>query len=169
MKYSLRHAVTVIIACYFIFYALTATEWHFIDNINLIFHEAGHTLTFFFGQFISIASGSVFQILIPALCCLYFYQQGQRYSASLLLFWVGQNVINVSVYAKDAIVMQLPLLGGDNVMHDWNYVLSAMGLLRLTPYIADIIFISGIGILFCAFYFSIINSNEESKAIQTGV
>jgi len=163
MKYSVRHAVTATVACYFTFYAITATQWHFIDTINLIFHEAGHTVTFFFGQFISIASGSLFQILIPAVCCLYFYQQGQRYNASLLLFWVGQNVINVSIYARDATVMQLPLLGGDSVMHDWNYLLSAMGMLKFTPYIADIIFIVGIGILFCALCFSIINGTKQEK------
>ncbi|MBC7981949.1 hypothetical protein H7X65_02625 [Candidatus Parcubacteria bacterium] len=155
MKYNTRHVVTAIVASYFFYYACTSTEWHFIDTVNLIFHEAGHTITFFFGQFISIASGSLFQILIPVICCLYFYQQEQKYSAALLLFWVGQNVINVSVYARDAIEMQLPLLGGDGVIHDWNYLLSALGMLKYTPYVADTLYAVGIIIFISALVFSV--------------
>lgn len=161
MKYHTRHVVTAIVASYFLYYALTSTEWHFIDMVNLIFHEAGHTITFFFGEFISIASGSLLQILIPVICCLYFVKQGERYAASLLLFWVGQNIINVSVYARDSIEMQLPLLGGDGVMHDWNYLLSSLHILKYTPYIADTLYVGGILVFASALYFSIKYSNQK--------
>ncbi len=50
--------------------------------------------------------------------------------------WVGQNLINVSVYAGDAIVMQLPLLGGEGSFHDWHYLLSTLGILSWTPEVA---------------------------------
>lgn len=159
-RYTSKIIFALLVSTYFFYYASTSTEWHFIDSINLIFHEAGHTLTFFFGQFISIAGGSLFQILIPILCCLYFYKEEEYYSASLLLFWVGQNLINVSVYAGDAIIMQLPLLGGDGVIHDWNYLLSSLGILKYTPYVADIFYFSGIVVLVLALYFSIITSKK---------
>ena len=51
--------------------------------------------------------------------------------------WVVQNLINVSVYAGDSIAMQLPLLGGDSVIHDWNYLLTTMGILQDTPIVAS--------------------------------
>ena len=143
------------------YYASTSTQWHFIDNINLIFHEAGHTITYFFGQFISIASGSLFQILIPTVCCLYFVNEEKYYSASLLMFWIGQNFINISVYAKDAIVMQLPLLGGDSVLHDWNYLLSTLGLLNYTNFIANSLYFIGIMIFILALYCSLLHSKEK--------
>jgi hypothetical protein len=48
------------------------------------------------------------------------------------------------VYAGDAIVMQLPLLGGDTVMHDWNTLLSMMGLLKYTPQVSEALYVAGI-------------------------
>ena len=54
--------------------------------------------------------------------------------------WVGINLINVSVYAGDAIVMQLPLLGGDGVMHDWNYILTTLDTLSSTPTVATTLY-----------------------------
>lgn len=58
--------------------------------------------------------------------------------------WVGQNFVNVSIYAGDAIAMQLPLLGDDSVIHDWNYLLSTLHVLSATPVIASILFAIGI-------------------------
>ncbi len=166
MKFNTSYFLTAMVASYFFYYAFTSNKWHFIDNINLIFHEAGHTITFLFGQFISITGGSLFQILIPVICCLYFLQQEEYHSASILLFWVGQNMINISVYARDAMLMQLPLLGGESVIHDWNYLLSTLKLLKYTPYIADLIYISGIVIGIIALYYSIKYSAQKNNFIR---
>lgn len=130
---------------YSLYYAFTPTEWHFIDTVDLIFHEAGHTIFGFFGEFIRIAMGSGFQILLPFSIALYFFYLRQRISGAVCLMWTGMNLINVSIYAGDSIVMQLPLLGGDGVMHDWNYLLSTLGILRYTPQIAGAL--SALGIL----------------------
>lgn len=46
------------------------------------------------------------------------------------LLWLGQNFINISVYAADAQAKRLPLLGGNKVYHDWDYLLSEIGMLR---------------------------------------
>ena len=48
----------------------------------------------------------------------YFCYQQQFYSAAMVLFWVGESVLNVSVYAGDSVALQLPLLGGENSIHD---------------------------------------------------
>ncbi len=132
-----RTAVALLASAYFIHYALTPDDWHFIDNANLIFHEAGHAIFIFFGQFIHILMGSGFQVLLPLSIALYFFYTRQRFSGAITLMWVGQNLINVSIYAGDAIVMQLPLLGGDSVIHDWNYLLTTMNILRYAPEVAS--------------------------------
>lgn len=130
---------------YFIYYIFTYTEWHFIDSVNLIFHEAGHMIIFFLGDTVQALAGSLFQILIPAVLCVYFFLQRQQVSSAICLMWAGQNFLNVSVYAKDAIVMQLPLLGGDSVHHDWNFVLSNMNILQQSSVIGNILY--GIGVM----------------------
>ena len=61
------------------------------------------------------------------------------------LLWLGQNFVNISVYAADAQKRKLPLLGGNNVYHDWNYLLSEIGILK---YDAEVgYFFLGIAIL----------------------
>ncbi|MDB5244196.1 MAG: hypothetical protein JWN18_66 [Parcubacteria group bacterium] len=130
---------------YFFYCATTQMDWHYIDYANLLFHEAGHTIFIFFGQFTSVLMGSGFQIVLPLSIALYFWITEQRFSAALCLMWVGQNLINVSVYAGDAITMQLPLLGGDSVIHDWNFLLSNLHILSWTPAVSLTLY--GIGIL----------------------
>ncbi len=132
-----RMCGTVLAGAYFVHYALTPKDWHAIDFVNLIFHEAGHIIFFFFGEFIRIAMGSGLQVLLPLFIACYFFYTRQNFAGSITLMWVGQNIINVSVYAGDAVAMQLPLLGGDSVIHDWHYLLSTLGVLGWTPAIAS--------------------------------
>lgn len=122
---------------YFWWCVFTPSTWHFIDAVNLIFHEAGHALTIFFPPLITALSGSLLQILVPVVLALYFYQRGELLSVNLLCLWVAQNVQNVSVYVRDALPMNLTLLGGDYVTHDWNFILGQLGLLRQSAFIAD--------------------------------
>lgn len=149
-----RLIISIFVSAYFIYYCLTFREWHFIDSANLIIHEAGHIVFIPFGKFMHILGGSLLQVLFPFIFTCYFFRREDYFSASLLLFWVGQNLLNVSVYASDAIVMQLPLLGGDSVNHDWNSLLSMTGSLSKAPTIGSGIYAIGIFIIICAIYFS---------------
>jgi hypothetical protein len=155
-------------SAYFINYVVTAQDWHFIDTVNLIFHEAGHTIFSFFGQFIHVLMGSGFQVLLPLSIALYFFYTEQRLSGAICLMWVGQNLINVSIYAGDSIVMQLPLLGGDSSTHDWHYLLTAMGILRYTPQVAATIYTAGIIVIALgialAFYFAFTESPSRTSS-----
>jgi len=69
-----RITLVVIISLYMFHYISSLSEWHFIDNINLIFHEAGHIVFMFFGEFIHILGGTLLQIIIPSIFSLYFYK-----------------------------------------------------------------------------------------------
>ncbi len=91
--------------------------------------------------------GSVLQILIPLVYSIYFYQRGEVLSAYLLLFWFAQNIVNVSVYVRDAQLMQLELLGGDSSIHDWNFILGELGLLHLNVVIAEVLVVSAYTLL----------------------
>jgi hypothetical protein len=158
-----KFAIATLASGYFLYYCYTFKDWHFIDNVNLIIHEAGHSLFIFFGQFINMLGGSFLQVIFPLVFVLYFLYREEYFSASLLLFWVGQNLINVSVYISDAIVMQLPLLGGDSSLHDWNNILQSIGLLKYTEKIGSAVFAIGFLIIIAAIYFSFRNSYSSPK------
>src|SRR3954468_7030584 len=120
MRAPLKTVIALAAGCYFLWAAFHPADWRFVDNFNLVIHEAGHILFMPFGQFMTIAGGSLFQVIVPAAFAVYFYYQEKYYSSALVLFMVGESLINVSVYAGDAVTMQLPLLGGDDSIHDWN-------------------------------------------------
>lgn len=125
-------ALAVAVA-YTIFYTYTKQSWHFIDNVDLLIHEAGHVIFGFFPDLATAFMGSGFQILVPLIFAGYFFLRRDTFAMSIMLLWAAMNCINVSVYAGDAIAMELPLLGGE---HDWNYILSTLDILKYTPKVA---------------------------------
>ncbi len=135
--------VAIIASLYFFWCAYDPYQWHLIDGVNLVIHEAGHLLFSFLGEFMMIAGGSLLQMIMPALFVGYFWYHSKYFSAALVLFWVGESILNVSVYAGDSLALQLPLLGGQDSVHDWNYLLSSLNLLPATAKIAGAIRILG--------------------------
>ena len=65
------------------------------------------------GGFFRIAGGTIMQLLLPFVLAAHFFLNRYRLGMQLMLVWLGQSLINVSVYAADARARQLPLLGGD--------------------------------------------------------
>ena len=61
---------------------------------------------------------------------------------AVMFLWTGQSLVSVSVYARDAIAMQLPLIS-DGALHDWHYLLLQINLLDQTPVIANLILMLG--------------------------
>lgn len=98
--------------------------WIFLDYANLIFHEAGHFVFIFFGDFLHILGGSLMQLLIPFITLIAFLRQSELLSAGFALFWLGESASNLSYYISDARSQLLPLLGGDSSGHDWTWLLT---------------------------------------------
>ena len=114
----------------------TYTEyWDLLDDVNLAIHEAGHVLFGPFGDHIGVVGGSLFQVMVPAAFVAYFLVRRDRFSASVVMAWVGASLGNVARYIADARAQDLPLLGGENVIHDWWYLLTEWDLL---PYDLEI-------------------------------
>jgi hypothetical protein len=158
----------LIFACvaglYFLWCAWNPYEWHLIDGANLLIHEAGHLFFRPLGEFMMIAGGSLFQVIMPAIFVGYFIRQKNYYSAAMVLFWVGESILNVSVYAGDSLALQLPLLGGQDSIHDWNYMLGQLGMLKSTPKIAGFIRFIGTVVIVFAFVWAVkssLKSDEE--------
>jgi len=149
-KDPLKLFVAVIAATYFLWCAYDPYQWHLIDGVNLLIHEAGHLIFRPFGEFMMIAGGSLFQVIMPGLFVGYFWYKKKFYSAALVLFWVGESILNVSVYAGDSLALQLPLLGGEDSVHDWNYMLTSLNLLPATPRIAGAIRLLGTVVIILA-------------------
>ncbi len=116
-----------------------------IHSLNLLPHEAGHFFFHFFGEFMAIAGGSLLQLLLPALIAWSCFRHEQQIGTQLSLLWLGQNFIDVAIYAADAQERTLPLLGGlGPESHDWYNLLSMTGMLEHTSLIAGFLFFMAI-------------------------
>ena len=71
------------------------------------------------------SAGTILQLLLPLAFAAYFTMQRDEHAASIGIWWVGENFVNISTYMADAQVMDLPLVGGGE--HDWNHALCPMG------------------------------------------
>jgi hypothetical protein len=125
-----RAAFLLVSAIYAMIRLTDPTWWDLLDDVNLAVHEAGHIIFGFFGDIPGVLGGSLFQIIIPAVFAGYFFRSRQRFSAAMTLIWVAQSMVNVSIYIKDARAQQLSLLGGENSIHDWWYLLINWDLLQ---------------------------------------
>jgi hypothetical protein len=160
--------LAVLLALYFGWIALTPMQGSFLDNVDLPIHEFGHLLFRPFGEFMMVAGGSLFQVIFPAIFVGYFFWKKSFYSAAIVLFWLGQSILNVWVYAADAVVMRLVLTSGftgsEGSFHDWNYLLAATGLLSSTNLVAGVIRFAGTLVIISAgvlsIYYSLYSTDQ---------
>jgi hypothetical protein len=159
----------ILLSSYFLWIAYDPMQGSFLDNVDLPIHETGHLIFRIFGEFMGVAGGSLFQVIFPAVFVGYFIWQRSYYSAAIVLLWVGQSILNVWVYAADAVVMRLVLTSGftgsEGSFHDWNYLLTATGLIGSTKTVAGIIRFIGTVIIIIAgasaMYFSFLPTEDD--------
>jgi hypothetical protein len=167
---SLRLVVYAILAYFFYQAATTFIEyrplqpWPFFLSTFRMFtflpiHEAGHLLFRFFGRTLYILGGSFWQVMFPVIWFVIALRQRSQV-APFAAFWIGENLMDVSLYMRDAQFMALPLLGGDSSGHDWKNLLTQWDAVEDAGTIADITYYLGFVIcvaaivagVFLAFY-----------------
>lgn len=101
-------------------------------GITLGVHELGHLLWSPLGEWFAVAGGSLTQLLAPLAACVVIRKQGDRLGSIIPLFWLASSLGNLAAYIADARDMDLPLVSlgdGEDVVHDWNYLLEHAGAL----------------------------------------
>lgn len=135
-RVRVRGAFLGLIAIYAIARLRNPEYWDPLDDLNLAVHEAGHVVFSAFGETLTILGGSAFQVIVPLAFVIYFSRTRQRYAAAVTTSWVGVNLLNVARYIGDARAQELPLLGGEDSIHDWWYLLINWDLLPRDTVIA---------------------------------
>ncbi len=142
------------------------TLYFFIANQTLgIVHEAGHGICYILHcpEFITMANGTIFQLLFPWLIAYYYYRKGNLFAAMIAFFFFGFSLQYTAWYLSTAhegriLPAHKSFLGVDAI-HDFNYMLSVMGLLAyksliagLTRFVGYLIMLAAvIGMFFDAF------------------
>jgi hypothetical protein len=133
-------------SAFFLLFLLYAGHQHgtalAIDSANLVVHEAGHALFGWFGSTLGLWGGTIFQLLVPLALASYFFSQRQAPGAAFCLFFFFENFLGIATYMNDARTQNLPLVTlGDPefVVHDWNAILSSLGLLAHDTQISAVV------------------------------
>ncbi len=137
------------------------TIW-WLHNVDLFFHEAGHTFFSFVGEGAQFLGGTLSQLLAPLIFMLYFLLTKKTYSAAILFWWLGESLSDVGVYISDARSQSLPLLG--NGQHDWFYLLQRWGLLLKDQAIGSNVWGLGIFIMTISILFAVITIHNTKKS-----
>lgn len=107
------------------------------SGITLAFHEMGHLIFNFMGDFIGTLMGSGTQLLIPIVVMILFYRQEDYFGIAVGGFWLSFSLFELAAYVGDARAMELPLVGfTSDPEHDWHKLLSTVGLLRFDTFFA---------------------------------
>src|SRR5689334_24792806 len=136
-----RLALTVALALYSVVIARAGESGSFLDSVDLAIHETGHIVFGAFGEVIQFAGGTLFQLIVPATFVWYFARRRDRHAATVPLWWLAQNLWNISVYVRDARAQELPLVGGGE--HDWAYLLGRAGWLARDQAIGGWVYFAG--------------------------
>ncbi len=145
----------------------------FLHGVNLVFHEAGHVIFSFFGNFIGVFGGTLGQIVMPLICLGTFLFYRNPFAAAVALWWTGQSFMDIAPYINDARALQLPLLGGnigsDNPdFHDWHHLLRDMGLLQYDHSLAVFSNHTGVLLMFLSFLWGGYLLYRQYKSINLG-
>lgn len=105
----------------------------FMHLIDLVFHEAGHIVFRPFGEFLTVLGGSLLQVIVPIVCWVSFTTTNpDPFAASVMAWWTGESLVDISFYANDARSLSIMLLGGHTGAevygHDWEQILGMTGL-----------------------------------------
>ena len=121
----------------------------FLHLINLPFHEAGHVIFIPFGRFMTILGGTLGQILMPLICLgAFLVKTRDPFGASVALWWTAESMMDIAPYINDARALDLMLIGGvtgkETDGHDWNNILTMLGLLEWDHQLAQLTYNIGI-------------------------
>lgn len=121
---------------------------NFFSGITFGIHELGHVMFNFAGLFISVLGGSLAQVAAPLIIIGGFLHQRDYFAVTIGSSWLSLSLSNLATYVGDARAQNLPLLGlTDDPIHDWHYLLSALGLLNFDTKLALLIRVLALGII----------------------
>ncbi len=149
-------------------------------SFNFFLHEMAHIFASFLPEFFAVAAGSLSELLLGGLL-VYGAFKTRTYFASLFCFlWLFLACQSVATYISDARTQQLPLVslggglaGGEEIIHDWNFILGKFNLLEMDNIIAISVRFIGIlagiiGLIFSAWVIYKIATTSDRQKLSAG-
>lgn len=123
--------------------------------LTISVHEFGHFVTAWAPDIVCAAAGSVFQVIFPLYLVIDFTRHREYFGLSVAGFWLASSLFMLSAYVADARAERM-LANGINLshteerIHDWNFILGQLGLLKLDKTFGAMIWITAAATLFAS-------------------
>lgn len=114
-------------------------KWSLISGLILGTHELGHVVFAPFPEWVTVAGGTILQLLAPIVVALVLARQKEPIGVAIVGCWLAISLADVAVYLADASHGELQLVsigGGDDTINDWTYLLDHFNLIRSDAIIA---------------------------------
>lgn len=129
--------------------------WNVFGGLTLAIHEGGHLIFGPFGEWLSVAGGSVTQVMAPIAAGWMLLRQGDRYGVAIVGTWLAYSLTNLANYIADARAMALQLVGfSADPLHDWHYLLDSVNLLPYDTRLAGLVRLSAVAVLVVSLVFA---------------
>lgn len=140
-----------------------------LTYLNFIVHELGHLATKLLPLTISIAAGTAVQLALPAGSIFMFRRQYDHVAACFASTWLSVSLMHTADYIADARAQAgdmstsasfWTLTSGQTVrpndlIHDWHYMLSGLGLLNWDQQLANAVRLLAAAIAITAVVFNV--------------
>lgn len=132
-------------------------EWTLFSGIIFGAHEFGHLFWMFFGEWMGVAGGSLTQLLIPVGAAAVVLRSRDWFGVAICGVFLATSLGELSWYIADARRLELDLVSfsEEGGIHDWNYLLNSVGLIRQDRVIAGLTRFTGIVVLLASFVFAL--------------
>jgi hypothetical protein len=125
-----------------------AYRYHFIDGVNLLFHEAGHVFFGILGQTMHVLGGTLGQLVFPIATAIHFRREGKLFDSAVCLLWLGESLMYAGVYIADANRRALPLI--NDGIHDWWWLLTTFHMLGAAEVLGTLVHLVASGVVVTA-------------------
>lgn len=155
-----------------------------LTAIDFVIHEFGHMAFTFAPEWLYVAGGTLFQLALPFGAVFMFIRQRDDAAACFAACWLAISLVHTADYVADARATQLDMTmsarfwsitSGEPVRpeetgHDWEYLLSSVGLLQWDHVIAAAIrlFASGIALVAVALNAWMVVTSFRASRIRRG-
>jgi hypothetical protein len=110
-------------------------------GVTLGIHELGHVALGWAPRFVAVAGGTVFQVGAPLAAAWVLGRQRDYFGVAVAAAWLSFSLFNVATYMADARRYELDYVnvgGGEVEAQDWDYMLTALGLLEWDTWLAGL-------------------------------
>lgn len=123
--------------------------------LSLGLHELGHVVFGFLPFFFVALAGSAVEVVVPLAGMVMFLRQPDYFGISVLGCWLSYNLFGIGRYiadSRDQFGVYVSI-GGGEAQHDWEYILSSLGMLDLDKVIGGMVKLlgTGVGLVFLAY------------------